>query len=67
MNTTLFKSVMVSNNDTQRDLANALHITLSNLNNKINGKMPFRQNEMNGIYKRYHLTSDQMVSIFFAE
>lgn len=66
MNTSLFKSLMARNNDTQAELAKALGISLSNLNAKINGKAAsFRQNEITAITKRYGLTADVIMEVFF--
>lgn len=67
MNSSLFKSIMVKNNDTQKELAIFLGISLSNLNEKINGKKAsFRQNEILAIKQRYALTADDVDNVFFA-
>lgn len=65
MNTNLLKAQMVANGDRQDDLAQALSLSRSALNSKVNGKKPFRQDEMNLIMDRYGLSAEQMVSIFF--
>lgn len=68
MNKALLRSFMVKNNDTQATLANALGISLSNLNAKINGKTAsFRQNEIAAIIDRYRLNSAETEAIFFSE
>lgn len=67
MNSALLKSHMVKNGDTQTALAEALGISLSNLNAKINGNgTDFRQSEIDAIKRRYHLTADDVDAIFFA-
>ena len=67
MDSALFKSYIVRNNDTQRLLAKALGISLSNLNAKINGKTAsFRQAEIILIKDRYHLSAEEVDAIFFA-
>lgn len=66
MNKSLFKSVIVKNNDTQANLAHFLGISLSTLSSKINGSSSFRQNEISAIKARYNLTPGEVDSIFFA-
>lgn len=67
MNTTLLKSVMVQNHETQTELANAMGMVQSAINARINGKIEFRQNEIQFIRNRYHLTSEMTDLIFFNE
>ncbi|MBQ1791225.1 MAG: helix-turn-helix transcriptional regulator [Oscillospiraceae bacterium] len=66
MNSNLLKAEMVKNGDTQTKLAEALGMTTSCLNQRINGSVDFRKNEINEIRKRYHLTAEQTIEIFFA-
>lgn len=67
MNSALLKSVIVKNNDTQAILAAFLGISLSNLNEKINGKnASFRQTEISAIKERYSLSAQDVDAIFFA-
>ena len=67
MDKDLFKSFLVKNGDTQQRLAEALGISLSNLNMKINGNgTSFRQNEIAAIKKRYHMTAGEVDAVFFA-
>ena len=66
MNTLLFKSYMVKNNDTQAILAEAMGLPQSALSARINGKIAFRQNEINFIRLRWHLSDQETVDIFFA-
>lgn len=66
MNSELMKSYIVRNGDNQSKLSDALGISLSNLNAKINGKSAsFRQNEIIAIKDRYGLTAEEVDSIFF--
>ena len=66
MNTQLLKSKIMEHGDTQAQLAQAMGISASNLNDKINCKVPFRQNDIAAIKARYHLTADDVDLIFFA-
>lgn len=67
MNKLLFKSAMVEHDDTQLTLANALGISLSRCNAKINERnnAAFTQSEIAFIINRYHLTNDRAMEIFF--
>lgn len=67
MNATLFNIQMVKHNDTQSKLAEAMGMAQSALSARINGKIEFRQNEINFIRKRYDLSEQETVDIFFAE
>ena len=67
-NSNLLKSVMIKNGDTQQDLADAIGVSISTLNAKINGKRSsFRQSEIIAIMNRYNLEASEVVAIFFAE
>lgn len=66
MNTQLLKGKMVAFGDTQAKLAKAIGMSASNFNDKINGKAPFRQNDILAIRERYHLTPEEVDLIFFA-
>lgn len=65
LNKPLLESFMKRFGDTQKDLADALGISLSCVNAKINGNSDFRQNEIGFIKTRYHLSADEVNSIFF--
>lgn len=65
VNTKMLKAKIVENGDTQAQLAAALGISASNLNDKINGKVSFRQNEIAAIRNKYHLTAVEVDTIFF--
>lgn len=68
MNKDLLRSHMVKNHDTQQTLAEALGISLSCLNAKINStRSEFRQSEILEIKNRYRLTGDDVADIFLFE
>lgn len=67
MNTVLFKIQMTKNHDNQTKLAEDMGLAQSALSMRINGKIGFRQNEINFIRKRYNLSDQETVDIFFAE
>ncbi len=67
MNKNRLKAKMIENGDTQNDLAKALNLSVSNLSLRINGKMDFRQSEIDTIKKRYKLSSSELDSIFFED
>ena len=69
MNIPLLKSEMVAAQDTQAKLAEAMGLSLSRLNAKINGYQgaEFNQAEIAFLIKRYHLSADKAQAIFFAE
>ncbi|MBS6064003.1 MAG: hypothetical protein KH972_09035 [Peptostreptococcaceae bacterium] len=68
MNKNLLSSKMKLFNDTQETLANAIGISLSRLNAKINetGGAEFTQSEIQIIKKRYSLNAEEVDEIFFA-
>lgn len=67
MNSQLFKSIMVLNNDTNKKLAEHLGVSEQTVCNKINENgTEFRQGEIAKIQKRYNLTPEQISDIFFA-
>lgn len=59
--------VIASHGDTQRELAHDIGISLAALSSKINGKYDFKSSEISDIRQRYHLSNDQIVSIFFED
>ena len=65
LNSSKLKAKIVENDDTQAQLAAAIGISRSNLNDKINGKVSFRQDEIAAIRNRYHLSAVEVDSIFF--
>lgn len=67
MNKALFRSFMVKFGDTQETLANAMGISLSRLNAKINSNgAEFTQSEILFIKQRYKLSASNVDAIFFA-
>lgn len=66
MNTKLFRSIMVLNNDTNKSLAEFLQLSEQTVCNKINENgTEFKQGEIAMIRDRYNLTADQIANIFF--
>ena len=65
MNTNMLISKMKLFGDNQTDLANALNLSLSTTNAKINGKSNWTQAEISIITSRYKLTPEEVVKIFF--
>ena len=68
VNKNLFVSKMKLFGDTQEILAEALGISLSRLNAKINetGGAEFKQSEITFFRNRWHLTPEEVDQIFFA-
>ena len=67
MNRPLLRAEMAKNNDTQKSLAEYLGLPVSALNNRINGKIEFRLSEISRIRRRYSLSAQNTVAIFFEE
>lgn len=66
MNKALLRAEMIKHGDTQETLANAMGISLSRLNAKINSdNAEFRQTEIIFIKDRYNLSAADVDSIFF--
>ncbi len=68
MNAQLLKALIVKFDKNQKTLANAMGISLSCLNAKINEtrRAEFKQSEIAFISKRYLLSDEEVKSIFFA-
>lgn len=66
MNEQLLKAKIAEHGDTQAQLACAIGISASNLNDKIKGKVSFRQTDIAAIRKRYRLTAQEVDLIFFS-
>ena len=66
MNKNLLRYFMSRHGDNQATLAKALNMPQSALSARMNGKTEFRRLEMLAIWKRYSLTADEMLAIFFA-
>lgn len=67
MNERLFRAKMAEYGDTQETLAEALGISRTRLNAKINGVADFRQMEILFIKGRYNLTPSDIDAIFFTK
>ena len=67
MNTALFRSHMAKHNDTQTSLAEAMGLVQSAVSQKVNGKVDFKQSEINFIRARWGLSEKETVDIFFAD
>ena len=68
MNSKLLRSIMVLHNDTNKTLADFLSKSEQTVCNKINENgTEFNQSEIAMITKRYKLTAEQVVAIFFAD
>ena len=66
MNKNKLRATMLEHGDTQATLAEALGMSKSSLNAKINENgSEFHQTEIDGIRRRYNLTSQEVVDIFF--
>lgn len=66
MNSQLLKGIIKANDGSQSVLAEAMGISLSRLNAKINGTgAEFGQNEIVFIRDRYKLSKKQVTDIFF--
>ena len=66
MNKNLFRSIMVLNNDTNKSLADWLGISEKSVSDKINERgTEFKQSEIAMIKKRYSLSDEQTIDIFF--
>ena len=67
MNKNEFKSIVAKNGETLQQLATAMGLYASGISDRLNGKVPFRQNEIAFIRKRYHLSASEVDLIFFGE
>ena len=66
MNAKLFRSLMVLHDDTNKSLADYLGISEKSVNDKINERgTEFKQSEISAIIKRYSLTEEQVLNVFF--
>ncbi len=68
MDKKLLKSHMAKYGDTQQELANAMGISLSRLNAKINeaSGAEFTQTEISFIAERYNMSPKEITLVFFA-
>lgn len=67
MNETELRIEMLRHHDTQVKLAAYLGISTFAINNRIKGKVLWKRSEIRAIKKRYSLSNDRVLEIFFAE
>lgn len=67
MNTQALKAAMALHGDTLADLSRTIGTTPGTASLKCTGKSEFTQNEIQAIVKRYNLTDEQVVNIFFCD
>lgn len=68
MNSKLLRSVMCLHGDTNKTLAEYLGISERSVSDKINERgTEFHRSEISKIRRRYNLTIEQMMEIFFAD
>lgn len=68
MNTQMLKGIIVANDGSQKVLAEAMGISLSRLNAKMNETgAEFNKSEIQFIRERYKLTRKQVMDIFFTQ
>lgn len=65
MNKAELKIEMIKHDDNQEKLAEALDLPISGMNGRINGKIEFRAREISKIIRRYRLTPERAMTIFF--
>ena len=65
MNKPMMKSILAIHGDDQGTLAILLDLPQSSVSNRLNGKVDFRLSEINRIRRRYKLSAQQTVDIFF--
>ena len=65
MNSSSMKAAMAKNHDTQEKLAEFLGLQTSGVNARIHGRVEFRRSEIEAIRKRYNLSPEETVDIFF--
>ncbi len=69
MDKNLLRAYMAEHGDTQTQLAEAMGISLSRLNAKINGTRgaEFSQSEIQFIANRYQMKAKEVSAVFFAD
>ena len=65
LNKPLIRSMLAKHGDNYGTLSTLLGLPQSGVSNRINGKVDFRLSEINCIRKRYKLTAEETVDIFF--
>lgn len=67
LNKRKLQAILLEHGDTQKDLAKAMGISLSNISRRFNGHMEFSAGEIAFIRDRYSLTDEAVCEIFFAK
>ena len=67
MKKNLLEAKMKIFGDTQKDLAEAIGISVQSLNYKLNEKVDFTRSEIQKIKERYKLTAEEIDEIFFSQ
>ena len=68
MNKNLLRSIMTLHNETNKDLAKLLNVSEQTVSAKINETgTEFKQGEIAAIALHYHLTTQQIVDVFFVQ
>ena len=66
MNKQMLRGLIIMNDGNQKNLANAMDMSLSRLNAKLNETgAEFSKSEIDFIRNRYNLSREQLVDIFF--
>ena len=66
MNIPLFRSKMILYGDTQRKIADVLHLSDQSIGDKLYGDK-WRQHEIRQLKDRWHLTAEDIDAIFFSD
>lgn len=67
MNKRAFRACMVYNGDNRDTLATALEVGKTTISNKLRGATDFKLNEICILRKRWNLTNEKLLEIFFDE
>ena len=67
MDKTAMRATMVKHGDTYERLAEALDLPVSALSHRINGQIEFRASEICKVVRRYRLSPQETMDIFFEE
>lgn len=66
MNKNAFRAIIAYHGDTQKEVADALGISVQTVSDKVNGYTDFKQGEIKILIERYNLTPEQVDEIFFS-
>lgn len=67
MNENELRIEMLRHHDTQEELAACLGISKYGISKRIKGRVQWKRSEIRAIKKRYGLSNDRVLEIFFAE